>query len=425
MIDPEKPLAGEITAEGHLEEIFDFINIGSHRTTGNLSLHLLLSHTLSSPDLHGTFSLQKGSYENYFTGMNLSDISLEGHGEHSNLFITALSAKDEGEGTLQAQGKIAIAPEFHFSLDTKIHRLQILDIPWIVTHATGDATLSGTASSAGVKGNLTISRADLRIPDQLPVDLPLLPITYIHRPAHLKNSVLSLEPSYPFYYDLQLDAKETIHLTGRGLEAELAGNLHVNGRNLSVETKGTLHLVKGKFHFGGKEFLLTQGDISFSENASHLNLTATLNLPDVTVYALLRGPLNAPVLTFQSTPALPTSSVLARILFNKEVSELSAPQIVQLADSIVSLSGGAAPSVLESIRKSIGVDRLTIVSGESDNIAVHIGKYLAEGVMITLSQSAESSQVIVEVELKGGFVLQAETQEDDQGKFSLKWNMNY
>ncbi len=176
-------------------------------------------------------------------------------------------------------------------------------------------------------------------------------------------------------------AGQSIYLTGRGLEAELAGNLHVTGRNLAIEPKGTLRLIKGKFHFGGKEFLLTQGDISFSENSSHLNLTATLNLADITVYALLRGPLQSPVLTFQSTPTLPTSSILARILFNKDISELTAAQLLQLADAIVSLSGGAAPSVLESIRQSIGVDRLNIVSGESDNIAVQVGKYLAKGVI--------------------------------------------
>ncbi len=45
--------------------------------------------------------------------------------------------------------------------------------------------------------------------------------------------------------------------------------------------------------------------------------------------------------------------------------------------------------------------------------------------MISLTQSTETSQIKVEVELKSGFVLEAETQEDNQGKFSFKWNKNY
>ena len=94
-----------------------------------------------------------------------------------------------------------------------------------------------------------------------------------------------------------------------------------------------------------------------------------------------------PQLTFQSNPHLPTSSILARILFNKEISDISHPEALQLANTLMSLSGGAGPDVLEAIRKSIGVDRLTIVSAQpgSDQIAVQIGKYLTKGVLITLS----------------------------------------
>ena len=61
----------------------------------------------------------------------------------------------------------------------------------------------------------------------------------------------------------------------------------------------------------------------------------------------------------------------------------------------------------------------------TDEIAVQIGKYLTRGILITLSQSATSSQVIVEVELPKGFIFQAETQEQEEGKFSLKWRKSY
>jgi autotransporter translocation and assembly factor TamB len=122
-----------------------------------------------------------------------------------------------------------------------------------------------------------------------------------------------------------------------------------------------------------------------------------------------------------------TSAILARILFNKNISDISQPEAIQLASTLISLSGGAGPAVLETIRKNLGVDRLTIASqtANSDELAVQIGKYLTKGVLITLSQSATSSQVIVEVEFKHGFVFQAETQKEEEGKFSLKWTHSY
>ena len=140
----------------------------------------------------------------------------------------------------------------------------------------------------------------------------------------------------------------------------------------------------------------------------------------------MQGPLTSPALTFQSIPSLPTSSILSLILFDKDISEISALQALSLAQTIVSLSGKGGPGVLESIRKTIGVDRLHIVGKDgSDEISVQIGWYLSHGITLSLSQSATSSDITVEVDLKNGFIFQAETQNQEEGKFSLKWNKNY
>jgi autotransporter translocation and assembly factor TamB len=419
-------VAAELILEGHLEEMFDFINIGSHRLTGLLSTRLLLSKTLADPSLLGTLTIQNGSYENYFTGMMLQEIQADAEASHHQFHISKLRATDGDKGILTAQGDIQLQENLPFTFDAVLEKLKILQLDWLDVACSGPLKITGTRESALAQGELSVARADIHIPDEFPIDLPVLPVTFVNEPPHLHTQITGPEPSYPFYYDTILHAKEDIFLTGRGLNCELRGDLHLTGKNIAVAAQGSLELVKGKFAFGGKEFTLTQGELTFGDT-TYLNLSGTASLPDLTITAMLRGPLTAPVLTFQSTPPLPTSSIVARILFNKDVAELTALQALQLADTIVTLSGGAGPNVLESIRKSLGIDRLNIASsGEgSSRLAVQIGKYLTEGVMITLSQSTEGSQVIVEVELKGGFILQAETQEDEQGKFSLKWNKNY
>jgi len=75
----------------------------------------------------------------------------------------------------------------------------------------------------------------------------------------------------------------------------------------------------------------------------------------------------------------------------------------------------------------LGVDRFEIVSDPKggDQVSMQIGKYLTQGVLVTLSQSKTSSDVIVEVDLKHGFIFQAESQDQWEGKFSLKWYHNY
>ncbi len=63
-----------------------------------------------------------------------------------------------------------------------------------------------------------------------------------------------------------------------------------------------------------------------------------------------------------------------------------------------------------------------------ETIALQVGKYIADGVIITLSQSADNSSpnIAVEVDLSHGFVFEAENdQVQEQGRFSLMWNRNY
>jgi hypothetical protein len=61
----------------------------------------------------------------------------------------------------------------------------------------------------------------------------------------------------------------------------------------------------------------------------------------------------------------------------------------------------------------------------SDEISLQIGWCIAHGITVSLSQSATSSDITVEVDLKNGFLFEAETQNQEEGKFSLKWNHNY
>ncbi len=267
------------------------------------------------------------------------------------------------------------------------------------------------------------------ISDNLQSQIPSLPVTYINTPIHLQRARIAPPNEYPFKLDLAISGKDQIFIKGKGLNSQWHGDVILTGTPANPIAKGSLSLKKGEFKFSGKTFTLIQGDLSFADKAgqsSFLNISGQLQLSGVTIIATMQGPVTEPRLTFQSTPFLPTSSILSLILFNKDISEISPLQTLQLAQVIMSLSGSGGPDVLEAIRKSIGVDRLTIVGKDgSDEISLQIGWYLTHGITVSLSQSTTSSDVIIEVDLKNGFIFEAETQNQEEGKFSLKWNKNY
>lgn len=431
-LDMHKPVSSELIAEGRLQDLFDFINLGIHRATGHVSSRLFLSHTLSSPIVQGSIEWHEGTYENFLTGTALQDIQATLHAESHELHLTSFVAKDEKKGRVHGDGIIELNPQAHFPYRfiAELDNLHAVHFNPIDCHLSGPLYLFGTLREAFAEGNLLVSQAEFKIPDHLPLDIPILPVTFINAPLSLSSTTLLPRPAFPFHIQLELTAEDHVLVTGKGLNSEWKGSLLLSGTNMNVLANGTLHLIKGEYDLFGKTFKLQSGQIIFNDKptpSATINLNGNLTLADTVITAHLRGPLSSPTLTFQSNPQLSTSAILARILFNKDISDISQPEAVQLATTLISLSGGTGPSVLETIRKNLGVDRLTIASqtARPDEIAIQIGKYLTKGVLITLSQSATSSQVIVEVEFNYGFVFQAETQEEQEGKFSLKWTHSY
>jgi autotransporter translocation and assembly factor TamB len=429
--DENKNTSAELTAEGKLQDLFDFVNLGTNHCTGLLSCRLFLSHTLAFPSLQGQLEWQNGTYENYFTGIVLKNVEAKFEAQNDRIRLVQLNANDDKKGEIAAKGKILLKPKEHFpyAFEAELQNLHALGFDMIDCNLTGPLYLNGDSLDMLAQGNLLIDEAKIQMNERLPYEIPTMPFTYINRPSYLYSKTSRLKRGFIFRIDLELTAEKKIFVEGRGLNAELEGNVHLHGTNTNIAANGILKLIKGEYQFSGKVFKLTEGEIVFNDKpvpSAYLNLNGTLTMPDITITAMLHGPLTSPQLTFQSNPQKSTSSILALILFNKDIADISHPEAVQLASTLVSLSGGAGPDVLETIRKSIGVDRLNISSKPgTDEIAIQIGKYLTRGVMITLSQSATSSQVIVEVELPKGFVFQAETQEEEEGKFSLKWRRAY
>ena len=91
----------------------------------------------------------------------------------------------------------------------------------------------------------------------------------------------------------------------------------------------------------------------------------------------MTGRSQRPEIAFTSTPALPQDELLSRILFGTSITNLSAPEAVQLAAAVASLNdprGGLDP--INAVRRSIGLDRLRILPAD---VTQGIGTQLAAG----------------------------------------------
>jgi len=376
--------------------------------------------------------LQDGLYENYYTGTSLKRISAKGVADNKTVRLINLFASDGDGGTIRGEGNLSVKPleQFPFTLKASIKDFDALSYDMLTGNCSGDLTISGNRLGAIAQGKLKVHDVKFRIPDQMPRIFPELPIRFINPPEKVIASKIVPKTIFPLKLDLEIHVPQDGRIEGRGLNAELKGRVHLTGTTKEIITHGTLQLVAGEYIFSGKVFKLTQGEIIFNDKSiknAYISLRGNCDLHEVNVTVMLEGALTSPKLSFQSSPQMPTSSLLAQILFNEDISEISAVQALQVAQTIISLSGNSGPDILEKIRRSIGIDRLTLVTSENDpgKISLQIGKYLMRGVLLTLSQGAESRNVSVEIDLTKGIKFQAEFNEEQQGKFSLKWHHHY
>jgi len=424
---------GNLSYNARAEDLLDFFDLGFNFLRGDLKCNLSFDGTLAMPNISGMCTLSKGTYENYLAGVHLKNINAEIIGNDNKLEIVKLTANGVKGGSLNGLGELILDYEEHFPyvLNADLDSIQLVKLDYIEGKLQGKAQIKGNTKQALLTGDALIKEAEVSIPEGFKSKIPSLSVTYVNAPEDFESPIK--KEKFAFYLDVYLNAPKNVFLRGRGLTAELKGEIKLEGSINNLITKGHLDLIKGDFLFSGHSFDLTKGEFVFGEEGAlpFLFLSAQTNIQGITITATLSGQLDSPTLDFRSMPPLPLSSILSYLLFGSDISEISALQAVTLASTAASLAGGST-DILEATRKKLGVDRLAVISspgstGEED-FAVQIGKYVAKGVLISFSQGVEqgSTNIVIEVDLKHGFVFSAESiQQEEQGRFSLKWNRNF
>lgn len=433
----DKPTKGHVHFDGHIEDCLDFFNLGSHWLEGRCLADLSWSHTLNRPVVKGSLQLQNGRYENYQTGTHLTDLQIEIAAERSKLRLVSFSAKDpEQTGTLSAEGTwdLRLEQKLPFHIRLLAQQFQGIDLGIFSAKMNSTLQIKGNIEKTLIQGDIHLIQSAIVIPDTLTKSPPNLQVVYLnaHKPIPLAASPSS--KPYPIHFYLAIDTVQDVSISGKGLQSNWQGKFTLKGTKQAPEPAGQLNLVKGEFSFAGRLFKLTSGSLVFLPQdplLPQLTLSAMTEQQGISIIANLQGPLSHPQLTFQSVPPLPLSAIIAHLLFGQDISEINGLQALQLATTIANIAG-ESPDILESTRRSLGIDRLRIVSSQSgegdDTLSIQVGKYVAPGVLVSISQNAEESapNISIEVDIGSGFFFQAETdQVHEQGKFGVKWNRNY
>ena len=160
-----------------------------------------------------------------------------------------------------------------------------------------------------------------------------------------------------------------------------------------------------------------------------LDFLASAQSRAYTISLAITGNPTAPVLTVTAEPELPQDEALARLLFDRETSRLSAFEIITIAQAAAQLAGISTPggNTLDRLRRGLGLDRLGVGSTAGGGAALEAGSYVAPGVYLGIRQGTDGVPGVgVQVELTPRLRLEGQTSTGPAGdRLGVTWEREY
>ena len=376
-------LFAQLRYAGPADPLWRLTGIELFELSGPVSVAADASGRLIDPRIRGTVRASGARIESAATGTVLSNIEASGRFAGSRLAIERFTAAAGREGRVTGTGAFEFAGAGGVGLDLRLQaeRASMIARDDIAATVTGPLVIRSAGAGGTISGTLRVDASRYRLGRATAATaLPQLNLKEINLPGGREEEET---PPPPWTLDIRARAPGNLTVSGLGLASEWSADVRIGGEPTNPAITGTARLVRGDYEFAGREFELTRGVLRFGgevpanpaldieANASGSGLTATIRVTG----AALR-----PEIAFTSIPALPQDELLSRLLFGTTITNLSAPEALQLAAAVAALrDGGDGLNPINAVRRAAGLDRLRILpadpqTGQGTSIAA--GKYV-------------------------------------------------
>ncbi|MDS4009930.1 MAG: translocation/assembly module TamB domain-containing protein [Defluviicoccus sp.] len=425
---------GRVVWQGALAPVMQMLPVDALALAGDADVNLGIGGTVRDPRLSGSIAVTRGSLEVFETGTILRPLDLRIAADGRTFRIDRLEAGDAGRGRLTGTGSIALdgAPRLDLKLEARDATLIRRDD--VTSRLSGTVAMTGTVGEQGrLTARIENEATEIRLVNRLPPAIDTIDIVFADeiRPESPADETAAAGPGW-LILDARVDLPRRVFVRGRGLESEWAGQISVEGPADKPRVRGRLRPVRGTFSLLGKMFTLEDGAIVIDglDQDISINLTAAYQRADLKALLIVTGTAAKPSIRLSSEPELPQDEVLAQVLFNKASGDLGPVEAVQLAAAAAALASGE-PGILDKLRDATGLDRLTVGSattadGQTTG-TVGAGRYVSEGVYVGIEQGtvANSTEVVVEIDLTQSLKARSTTSGDGRNRVGLRWQWDY
>jgi autotransporter translocation and assembly factor TamB len=433
--DSNVPLTGNVTAEGEMAQVLQYLLKSPTSFSGNAKVALHLTGTFQQPQLNGKLDISRGAYEISEIGVLLQNLvaSIDIQGPY--LFIKQVTASDGKGGQLSGAGYYTIDKEQNnpFALELTLQEATLLNQDYVKIVCNGPLTFKGNSEEGTIIAQLEVSNASVNIPERSYSTINTVDVSYINIPKDTPQpqSAIAKKTSWPLALDIHLNISKSLSIKGKDLDSNWRGELAVQGTGSAPLLFGELRITDGQYLFNGNPFTINQGTITFAgdiDKKTTLYVIAGKDLDKVKIDVIAKGPVKNPEISFRSNPPMPQREILSWLLFNRGTSQITPFQGAQLSESITNLSTNQqGPDVLSKIRSTFKIDRFEIGRNANEantGVNVEVGKYISDNILISVIKS-DVNKIAIEADLTDRIKLQGQVGDDSQGKLLLKWKRDY
>ncbi|MCS7267010.1 MAG: translocation/assembly module TamB domain-containing protein [Geminicoccaceae bacterium] len=426
-LDRAGTLRGILRGPLDLDRLEPLLALDGQRLGGRLEFDLAFDGRTDAPTASGTVRLTRGRFRDADSGLRLRILEASAVARGDRLVVESLKARDAGDGRLSGAGWFSF-PDSAWQLRLVGESFRVFANEWGTAVVSGALEARGAGREGKITGNLSVERAELRLPDAAPAVPPTLAVEETGRGA--RNEVgAAARPPPAIALDVLVEGPQRLFLRGRGLESEWGGSAQVRGHLFDPDVVGRVELRRGRLDFLGVRFRLAEGTVEFDGARPpwpRLDVLAEARRADITARVGIKGRLPGIEIELASEPPLPKEEVLARLLFNRDLSRIAPLQAAVLANSLATLRGGGIDA-LSPVRAAAGLDTLDVGEAENGGAALRAGKYVSERIYVEVQRglTPETSRARVEVDL--GYNLRGTTEVRETGGtgFGLEWRYDY
>jgi translocation and assembly module TamB len=401
-------LFAQLRYAGPADTLWRLTRVELFDLSGPVAIAADVSGRVAQPQIRGVVRATNARIQSATTGTVVTNIRATGRFQGSQLQVTDFAGDAGRGGRVTGTGSFDFAGANGVSLDLrmKADHAVLIDRDDIGATVTGPIGFRSEGAGGIITGDVRLDSSRYRLGQATVASaVPRLNVREINVPAGAGAE--DEDAPAPWRMAVHARARNGLMVTGLGLSSEWTTEVDIAGTPTNPAITGRADLVRGDYEFAGREFELSRGIIRFAGEVPAnpaLDIEATANATGVNATIRVTGVAQKPEITFTSVPALPQDELLSRLLFGTSITNLSAPEALQLAAAVAALQdGGGGLNPINAVRRAAGLDRLRILpadpqTGQATSIAA--GKYVTRRLyaeIITDGQGYSATRVEFQV----------------------------